>query len=65
MDARLVIVVEENVVSARLFKVGCVKPLAALDEDKDAAIRMARLAFDAQSAIGIEAILARPQFLAD
>ena len=63
MDVALVVVVEENVISARLFKISCVKPSAALDEDKDVARRMARFAFDAQSAIGIEAILARPQFL--
>ncbi len=56
----LVVVVEENVIAARLFKVGRVEPLAALDEDKDVALRMARLAFDAQSPIGIEAVLARP-----
>ena len=35
MDVALVVVVEENVISTRLFKVGCVKPLAALDEDKN------------------------------
>ena len=63
MDARLVIVVEENVIAARLFKVGCVKPLAALDEDKDVALRVSRFAFDAQSPIGIEAVLTRSQFL--
>ncbi len=50
--------------STRLFKVGCVEPPPALDEDKDVAVAMARLAFDAQSPIGIEAVLARPQFLA-
>ncbi len=64
MDVALVIIVEENVIAARLFKVGCVKPFSALDEDEDVAIRVARLAFDAQPAVGIEAILARPQFLA-
>ncbi len=65
MDVALVVVVEENVISTRLFKVGCVESPPALDEDKDVAIRMARFAFDAQLASGIEAILARPQFLAD
>ena len=63
MDVSLVVVVEENVIAARLFEVGCVKPFAALNEDKDVAIRMGRFAFDAQLAIGIEAVLARPQFL--
>src|SRR6202044_1394571 len=50
----LMIVVEENVVSARLFKIGCVKPFSALDEDEDVAVEVARLAFDAQPASGIE-----------
>ena len=64
MDVALVVVVEENVVVARLFKVGCVEPLTTLDEDKNVAIPVRRFAFDAQLASGIEAILARPQFLA-
>ena len=63
MDVALMIVVEENVIAARLFKVGCVEPFPALDEDKDVALRMGRFAFDAQSAIGIETVLARSQFL--
>jgi hypothetical protein len=64
MDAPLVIVIEEQVIAAGLFKVAGIKAWAALDEDEDVAIRMTRLAFNAQSAIGVEAILARPQFLA-
>ena len=63
VDVSLLIVVEENVIAARLFEVGCVECFAALDEDKDVAVRMARFAFDAQSTIGIEAVLSRPQFL--
>ena len=49
--------------STRLCKVGRVEPFSALDEDKNVAPRMRRFAFDAQLASGIEAILARPQFL--
>ena len=64
MDVALMVVVEENVMSTRLFKVGCVKPFSALDEDKNVALGMSRFTFDAQLASGIEAILARPQFLA-
>ena len=60
MDVALVVVVEENVIAARLFKVACVESLAALDEDKDVARRMACFAFYAQPPVGIEAVLARP-----
>ena len=63
MDVALVIVVEENVIVARLFKIGCIKSGAALDEDKDVSIRMARFAFNSQPPLGIETVLARPQFL--
>ncbi len=63
MNVALVVIVEENVISTRLCKVGCVEPPPALNEDKDAAIRMARFAFDAQLASGIEAVLPRSQLL--
>ena len=61
--ASLLIIIEENVIAARLFEIGRVKPFAALDEDEDVALRVRRFALDAQSPIGIEAVLTRPQFL--
>ena len=63
VDAALVVIVEENVIAARLFKVGCVKSWGALDEDKDVAFGLANFAFDAQPPIGVEAVLAGPQLL--
>ena len=63
MDVGLLVVVEENVIIARLFKVACVKLWAALDEDKDVAKLLLRFAFDPQSTVGVEAVLTRPQFL--
>ena len=63
MDAPVVIGVEENVEAARLIEVGRVEALAALDEDEEVALRVGSLAFDTQPPGGVEAILARPQFL--
>jgi hypothetical protein len=63
MDASLLIIVEENVIVPRLFKVGRIEGLAALDKDKDFALRVRSFAFNAQSTIGVEAVLSRSQFL--
>ena len=65
MDGALMVVVEENVITARLFKVARVETSAALDEDEDVAPRIDRFAFDPQLPLCVEAVLSRPQFLAD